>query len=243
MKIKNTALSSVLLAGVTASTSHAAITISDAEPTGVSVILDAISGGTAGTTINSTGNPGSRGTAFTIGTATDSVDISGFTIQANNADTFTAGQNFTVVFYTGTAGTFPAPGSNAAATADFLETNSGLTIVGSETFAGTDAMGDAPAGTVGAGDYLTFDFTNDITVAGGAEITAFIFTDFAFSQTEGTGNGGGRFQYRGDTTALADSASRDLRFSVLGTVTAIPEPSSLAFLVLGGLAFARRRRS
>ena len=43
-----------------------------------------------------------------------------------------------------------------------------------------------------------------------------MFTNFAFSQVEGSNNGGGRLQLRDNTTALGLSGSRDLRFSISG---------------------------
>ena len=48
------------------------------------------------------------------------------------------------------------------------------------------------------------------------DITVFVFTNFSFAQIEGSNNGGGRLQLRDNTTALAGSGARDLRFSISG---------------------------
>ena len=208
---------------------------SDAEPS-TDVLVDGITGGGVGTLINASAAQGARGGALTL--ATDST-ITGLALQAQNADTFVAGEEFTVALYSGTAGTFPAATSFANVTPGYLDANSGLTLIGSETFVATDITGDAAAGTIGSQDYVTFDFAAPIAADAG-DVTALVFTNFAFSHREGTNNGGGRLQFRETTTAFNPSASRDARFSLLGT--AVPEPSSLAVLGLGVVCFVTRRR-
>ncbi|MEP4076697.1 LamG-like jellyroll fold domain-containing protein [Haloferula sp.] len=195
----------------------ATITIDSAEPS-TDVLLDAINGGSVGTLINSGAAQGARGTEFVVGVGGESFDVNGFTIQANNADTFGAGETLTVAVYSGTAGTFTAAGSFANVTPAYLDTNSGLTLIGSEAFTATAATGSSSgAGAVASNEYVTFNFTTPINLDGGVTYTAFVFADFAFSQREGNNNGGGRISFSDTTTALTAAGTRDLRFSVLGT--------------------------
>jgi len=195
----------------------ASITIDSTEPT-TDVILDAINGGSVATLINSGAAQGARGTEFLLGVGGEAFDVTGFTIQANNADTFGAGETLTVAVYSGTAGTFTAAGSFANVTPAYLDTNSGLTLIASEAFTATAATGSsAGAGAVASSEYVTFNFTTPINLAGGVTYTAFVFADFAFSQREGNNNGGGRISFRETTTTLTAAGTRDLRFSVLGT--------------------------
>ena len=135
------------------------------------------------------------------------------------AATFVDGNTFTIALYTGDpSGNFApmtSPGTPENVTPEFLDANSGLTLIHQEDFLGTDATGDAPDGQVGVRNFVTFELSDPV-VPGGEDITVFVFTNFAFSQVEGNQNGGGRLQLRDTTTALAGSGSRDLRFSVSG---------------------------
>ena len=240
MKVTQLCFAALTACLMFAGQASADIVTSDAAPTG-NVLAGSLTGGVAPTLINAGAAQGARGTAFTVaGPASTNFDITNFTIQANGADTFVAGENFTIAIYSGTPGTFPAPGTFANVNPGYLDANSGLTLLSAQTFAGTSATGDGGAGAVGANDFITFELA-PITVAGGDNLHAFVFTDFAFSQREGTGNGGGRIQFRENDTTLDASGSRDLRFLVQG-VEVVPEPSSLALLGLGAICLVRRRR-
>ena len=171
------------------------IITSNAAPTG-NVLAGSLTGSSVTALINAGATQGARGTAFTVaGPASTNFNITDFTLQANAGDTFAAGENFTIAIYSGTPGTFPAPTTFANVNPGYLDANSGLTLLSAQTFAGTSATGDGGAGAVGSNDFITFELA-PITVAGGDNLHAIVFTDFAFSQREGTNNGGGRIQFR-----------------------------------------------
>ena len=218
MKLKQLYLVALASLFVLSSQASAQITTADAEPE-TDILLDAIAGGVSGTLIDGTGNPGARGETFQLGAAGESFTLSGFTLEANMAATFVDGNTFTIALYTGDpSGNFApttSPGTPENVTPEFLDANSGLTLIYQEDFLGTDATGDAPDGQVGVRDFVTFELSDPV-VPGGEDITVFVFTNFAFSQIEGSNNGGGRFQLRDITTSLGGSGSRDLRFSISG---------------------------
>jgi len=196
------------------------ITTSSAEPA-TDILLDTIEGGTISSLINAGAAQGARGEMFQLGEVGESFALSGFTLQANSAATFAEGNTFTIALYTGDPGSVFAPMASPETfenvTPEFLDANSGLTLIYQEDFLGTDATGDAPDGQVDVRNFVTFELSDPV-VPGGEAITVFVFTNFAFAQLEGNGNGGGRLQLRETTTALAGSGSRNFRFSVSGVV-------------------------
>ena len=218
MKFKQLCFAALASLFVLSSQASAQITTADAEPE-TDILLDAIAGGVSGTLIDGTGNPGARGETFQLGAAGEGFTLSGFTLEANMAATFVDGNTFTIALYTGDpSGNFApttSPGTPENVTPEFLDANSGLTLIHQEDFLGTDATGDAPDGQVGVRDFVTFELSDPV-VPGGEDITVFVFTNFAFSQAEGNQNGGGRLQLRDNTMALAGSTNRDLRFSISG---------------------------
>ena len=238
------ALTSILVLGSHVS---ADITVSTSEPT-TDVLLDRLNGASVGAMIDATAGPGARGATFSLG-GPGAFSIDGLTIQANNAATFTAGQNFTVAVFSGTpSATFTAPGAGNINPAT-LAANTGLTLLGADTLDAT------VAGSVASNNFLTFDLTAQ-KVSGSDQLFAFVFTDFAFSHREGTNNifapntvDGGRLQFAAGTTNFGTggpggigSGSRDFRFLIHGQ--AIPEPTSAALFGLGAIGLiARRRRS
>ena len=225
MKLKQLYLVALASLFVLSSQASAQITTADAEPE-TDILLDAITdvipGGPSvfvSTLINAGFTQGARGDIFQLGAAGDSFTLSGFTLQASAAATFAEGNTFTIALYTGDPGSVFAPMTSPETfenvTPEFLDANSGLTLIYQEDFLGTDATGDAPDGQVGVRDFVTFELSDPV-VPGGEDITVFVFTNFAFSQIEGSNNGGGRFQLRDNTTTLGGSGSRDLRFSISG---------------------------
>ena len=225
MKLKQLYLVALASLFVLSSQASAQITTADAEPE-TDILLDAITdvipGGPSvfvSTLINAGFTQGARGDIFQLGAAGDSFTLSGFTLQANAAATFAEGNTFTIALYTGDPGSLFAPLASPETfenvTPEFLDANSGLTLIYQEDFLGTDATGDAPDGQVGVRDFVTFELSDPV-VPGGEDITVFVFTNFEFSQLEGTDNGGGRLQLRENTTTLGGSGRRDLRFSISG---------------------------
>ena len=202
MRLKQLCFAALTCLFVMSSQASAQITTAEAEPE-TDILLDAIAGGVVATLIDGTGNPGARGEIFQLGAAGDSFALSGFTLEANMAATFAAGDTFTIALYTGDPGSvfapMTSPGTPENVTPEFLDANSGLTLIYQEDFLGTDATGDAPDGQVGVRDFVTFELSDPV-VPGGEDITVFVFTNFAFSQVEGNNNGGGRLQLRDTTT-------------------------------------------
>ena len=218
MRLKQLCFAALTCLFVMSSQASAQIVTSDAAPE-TDILLDTIDGGIVATLIDGTANPGARGAMFQLGAVGESFTLSGFTLEANQAATFVEGNTFTIALYTGDPVFAPmtSPETFENVTPEFLDANSGLTLIYQEDFLGTDATGDAPDGQVDVRNFVTFELSDPV-VPGGEAITVFVFTNFAFAQLEGNGNGGGRLQLRETTTALAGSGSRDLRFSVSGVV-------------------------
>ena len=174
------------------------------EPT-ENVIFDGVlPGGTIGTLIDSTANPGARGQNFVIG---QPAEIGGVTFQANGTQSFSTGDEMTVVIFSGN--NFAGIDQQNVTPAG-LATAPGIAILCEETF-------QLPA-SIPNDNFLIIGFANPVNVNGGEQLGMMVFTNTEFTQSEGTNNGGGRLLYRqGSNISL--SSSRDMRFSILGSVT------------------------
>ena len=225
MRLKQLCFAALTCLFVMSSQASAQIVTSTAEPE-TDILLDRIEGDGTTTMIDGTGNPGARGEMFQLGAVGESFTLSGFTLEASMAATFVEGDTFTIALYTGAPGSdfapMTSPGTPENVTPEFVDANSGLTLIYQEDFLGTSATGDAGDGAVGERNFITFELSDPV-VPGGEDITVFVFTNFAFSQYEGNNNGGGRFLLRDSTTTFLNNAgdafgsgSRDLRFSVSG---------------------------
>ena len=177
------------------------------EPT-EDVIFDGVTGGGIGTLIDSTGNPGARGHNFEIGQAGDTAEIGGVTFQSGATQSFGNGDEMTIVIFSGGQGDFAGvdqqnitPAGLAAAPA--------ISILHQETF-------QLPA-NVPNNNFLIIGFQNPVSVNGGEELGMMVFTNTEFAQREGSNNGGGRLLYR-QGSAVSVASSRDMRFSILGSV-------------------------
>ena len=177
------------------------------EPT-ENVIFDGIfeNGGTVGTLIDATATQGARGHNFVIGAPGTATEITGVTFQANGGQSFSAGDEITIAIFSGN--NFAGASQNNI-TPTGLAAAPGITLLYEETF-------QLP-GTVPSQNYLIIDFASAVTVDSGDTLGMMVFTNTAFEQLEGTGNGGGRLQYR-DSGVNGPSGSRDLRFSIFGQV-------------------------
>ena len=100
MKLKQLFLAALASLFVLSSQASAQITISDAEPD-TDILLDTIEGAVVSTLINAGAAQGARGDMFQLGEAGESFALSGFTLEANLAATFAAGDTFTIALYTG----------------------------------------------------------------------------------------------------------------------------------------------
>ena len=205
--------------------------------------------------ISAGGNANARGTSFSIGDAGETFGITGFTLQSATATTFGSDDVFTVAIFSGNATGLtisPAAGTDANVNPTFLDANSSLSLLNAETFAADSITGSVDGNGATAGrEFITFNFADTLTVDGGDDLTAFVFTNFEYEYVESgsffaagaDGVQGGRFQFESDTTVFSPPQNRNLNFAVLGEVQAVPEPSSIAILGLGTLLFAGRRRS
>ena len=177
------------------------------EPT-ENVIFDAIlPGGTIGTLIDATANPGARGQNFVIGQPGQPAQIGGVTFQSNGTQSFNNGDELTVVIFSG-------DDFNGIDTGDVspagLAAAPGIQLLYEETFA-------LPA-NIPDDNFLIIEFANTVNVDAGDQLGMMVFTNTEFAQTEGSNNGGGRLLYR-ENQNINPSGTRDMRFSILGPDT------------------------
>ena len=132
MKLKQHYLVALASLFVLSSQASAQITTAEAQPE-TDILLPANPGGVSATLIDGTGNPGVRGETFQLGEVGESFALSGFTLEANMAATFVDGNTFTIALYTGDpSGNFApttSPGTPENVTPEFLDANSGLTLI------------------------------------------------------------------------------------------------------------------
>jgi len=190
------------------------------EPT-ENVIFDGISGGSIGTLIDSSANPGARGQNFVIGQSGTTVEIGGVTLQSNGSQSFSNGDEMTIVIFSGN--NFTGINQQIVSPAG-LATAPGISILHQETF-------QLPA-SVPDDNFLIIGFANSVTVNGGEDLGMMVFSNTAFDQLEGTNNGGGRLLYR-PGSAIDPSPSRDMRFSILGSAATTGDSQLSSNLVSG----------
>ena len=182
------------------------------EPT-ENVILDGVlPGASIQTLIDSTANPGARGQSFVIGQSGTTAEIGGVTFQSNGTQTFSSGDEMTIVIFSGN--NFNGVDQQNITPAG-LATAPGIAIEYQETF-------QLPA-SIPNDNFLIFGFANPVNVNGGEQLGMMVFTNTEFAQTEGSNNGGGRLLYR-QGSDINSASSRDMRFSILGSVTDSGEP-------------------
>ena len=163
-------------------------------------------GGISGTIIDATMPQGARGHNFVIGNPGDMVEIGGLTFEKNAEQTFTAGQEMTVLIFSGDD--FTGVDVNDISPAGLLAAP-GINMVYEETF-------DLDGITAPPRNFLLIQFANTITVDAGDTLGVMVFTNFAFTMIEGSNNGGGRLLFRAGDEVSGPSGSRDFRFSLLG---------------------------
>ena len=179
---------------------------SGSEPT-ENVIFDAVFGDTVQTLIDATANPGARGSNFVIGSPGTPTEIGGVTFQSNNAQTFSTGDEVTIMMFAGNDFTGVDPTNITPAG---LAAAPGITSLYEETFQLPNVIPDQ--------NFLIIEFTNSFTVDSSDVLGLMVFTNTEFSQLEGTGSGG-RLLYRPNQAVSLSGGTRNLRFSILGPAT------------------------
>jgi len=234
--MKNTLLKSLTLTSIASISVANAVTTVGLAPT-TNVLHDSISGATNSNIIDEIANPPNHGRAdsFTLGTSsTGSFDITSVTLAKNGTQTF---NNDSVIVFLAMGGATAWDNGTGHNTTDdgtdFL-VDTGMSLQGQETFTLNGAITGA--------NFITFEFSNAITVADDTEYTV----GWVYYQGSGVdrlgydeNTDGGRLSVT--TDPYGGASSRGISFSIQGTET-IPEPSSTALLGLGGLALILRRR-
>ncbi|GHC52555.1 PEP-CTERM sorting domain-containing protein [Roseibacillus persicicus] len=181
-------------------------------------------------------NNHARGEFFSLpdGTGTG-FEITAISIVKSGNQTFSS-DTITLFVFEGTETEFTTGTGHTVASSSFYEGTT-VTPLYSEAF--------TVDGLISNDSFVTFVLNTPILVNESSDFGFFLTYDPSlgtnpdrFGYSENQNVGGQRFSIT--TTAHGGVGTRGMDFYITGT--AIPEPSSLALLALGGFAFARRRR-